>query len=78
MDDESRIGVEEAPPPPPLRVAVWLARHMKTAAILRRRVSVIVVHQQLNVDAHVIGWLLDADVDMTVSSTCTEAQPRRS
>ena len=45
MDDESRIGVEEAPPPPPLRVAVWLARHMKTAAILRRRVSVIVVHQ---------------------------------
>ena len=68
MDDESRIGVEEPPPPSYSSGGVACEahedrRHSSTARQRDRGAP-----KQPNVDTPVIGWLLDADVDITVSS----------
>ena len=69
MDDESRIGRGGGPPPSSSAsggVACELREHRRHSSTARQRDRG--APKQPNVDAPVIGWLLDADVDMTISS----------
>ena len=68
MDDESRIGVEEPPPPSCSSGGVACEAHEDRRHYSKTRQRDRGAPKQPNVDAHVMRWLLDADVDMTVRS----------